>query len=62
MGKVKYYFYKLVSTANTGYYYLGKKSTKNVTNKLTLLKHDPVVNRHVIFTEQKYVSGRKRHN
>ena len=62
MGKLKYYFYKLVSSANTGFYYLGKKNTKDVVRKITLLKHDPIVNRHVIFNEQKYVSGRKRHN
>ncbi|CAI2386628.1 unnamed protein product [Moneuplotes crassus] len=52
--------YKLVSQAGTGYYYWGEKSVKQAARKMTLLKYDPLVNRHVLFTEIKMKSGRKR--
>ena len=45
--------YKLVSTAGTGYFYVGEKSAKLATRKLALRKYDPMVNRHVLFLEQK---------
>ena len=44
---------KLVSTADTGYYYVTKKNPRNTTEKLELRKYDPVVRKHVIFKESK---------
>lgn len=44
---------KLVSTAGTGYYYVTKKNPRNLTEKLTLKKYDPVVRKHVEFKEGK---------
>ena len=45
--------YKLVSTAGTGFFYVGEKNTRNAARKLQLRKYDPVVNMHVLFVEQK---------
>ena len=47
-------FIKLVSTAGTGFFYTAKKNPRTMTRKLALRKYDPVVNRHVLFTEQKH--------
>jgi large subunit ribosomal protein L33 len=44
---------KLVSTADTGYYYVTKKNTRTQTEKLTYRKYDPVVRKHVEFKETK---------
>jgi len=44
---------KLVSTADTGYFYVTKKNTRNLTEKLTLKKYDPVARKHVAFQEAK---------
>jgi ribosomal protein L33 len=33
--------------------FVGEKSTKHATRKLALRKYDPLVNRYVLFTEQK---------
>ncbi|MGB0086075.1 MAG: 50S ribosomal protein L33 [Rhodomicrobiaceae bacterium] len=44
---------KLVSTADTGFYYVTKKNPRNMTEKLTLKKYDPVVRKHVAFKEAK---------
>ncbi|MGV3278503.1 50S ribosomal protein L33 [Rickettsiales bacterium LUAb2] len=44
---------KLVSTANTGYYYVTKKNPKKTTEKLVFNKYDPVVRKHVPFKEGK---------
>lgn len=44
---------KLVSTADTGYYYVTKKNPRNTTEKLELRKYDPVVRKHVLFKEAK---------
>ena len=53
MAKKGYMLFKLLSSANTGYYYIGKKSTKKVAEKVNCFKHDPVINRHVLFVETK---------
>ena len=42
---------KLVSTANTGFYYVTKKNPKTSTEKLEFRKYDPVVRKHVLFKE-----------
>jgi len=44
---------KLVSTADTGYYYVTKKNTRTQTEKLSYRKYDPVVRKHVEFKEAK---------
>ena len=44
---------KLVSTADTGYYYVTKKNPRNSTEKFEFKKFDPVVRKHVIFKEAK---------
>jgi large subunit ribosomal protein L33 len=44
---------KLVSTADTGYYYVTKKNPRSVTEKMEFRKYDPVVKKHVAFKEAK---------
>ena len=44
---------KLVSTADTGYYYVTKKNARTQTEKLSYNKYDPVVRKHVEFKEAK---------
>ena len=44
---------KLVSSAETGFYYVTKKNPRTKTNKLELKKFDPVARKHVIFREAK---------
>jgi len=44
---------KLVSTADTGYYYVTRKNPRTSTEKLELKKYDPVARKHVLFKEQK---------
>ncbi|MCH8862438.1 MAG: 50S ribosomal protein L33 [Proteobacteria bacterium] len=44
---------KLVSTADTGFYYVTRKNPRNLTEKMVMRKYDPVVRRHVEFKEAK---------
>jgi large subunit ribosomal protein L33 len=44
---------KLVSTADTGYFYVTKKNSRTQTEKLVMKKYDPVVRKHVEFKESK---------
>ena len=44
---------KLVSTADTGFFYVTKKNSRTMTEKLTLKKYDPVARKHVEFKEAK---------
>lgn len=44
---------KLVSTADTGYFYVTKKNSRTMTEKLTQRKYDPVARKHVDFKEAK---------
>ncbi|MBS3960782.1 50S ribosomal protein L33 [Sandaracinobacteroides hominis] len=44
---------KLVSTADTGYYYVTKKNPRTQTEKMLFRKYDPVVRKHVEFKEAK---------
>lgn len=44
---------KLVSTADTGYFYVTKKNSRTMTDKLTKKKYDPVARKHVEFKESK---------
>ena len=42
---------KLVSTADTGFYYVTKKNPRTATEKLGSRKYDPVARKHVMFKE-----------
>jgi large subunit ribosomal protein L33 len=44
---------KLVSSADTGYYYVAKKNSRTMTDKLVKKKYDPVARKHVEFREAK---------
>ena len=44
---------KLVSSAGTGHYYTTDKNTRNTPDKLEMKKYDPVVRKHVLYTEAK---------
>jgi len=44
---------KLVSTADTGFYYVAKKNSRTMTDKLVKKKYDPVAKKHVEFKETK---------
>ncbi len=44
---------KLISTAETGYFYVTKKNARTKTTKMELKKYDPVVRKHVVFKESK---------
>lgn len=44
---------RLNSTANTGYFYVTKKNTRTMTEKLSIKKYDPVARKHVEFKEGK---------
>ena len=44
---------KLVSTADTGFFYVAKKNPRKTTEKLEFRKYDPVARKHVPFKESK---------
>lgn len=44
---------KLVSSAGTGHYYTTDKNKRTTPDKLELKKYDPVVRKHVTYTEAK---------
>ena len=44
---------KLVSSADTGFFYVTKKNARTKTDKLVMKKYDPVVRKHVVFKESK---------
>jgi large subunit ribosomal protein L33 len=44
---------KLVSSEDTGYFYISKKNPKTTTNKLELKKYDPIARKHTTFREAK---------
>ena len=44
---------KLNSTAGTGYYYVTKKNSRTMTDKMVVKKYDPVIRKHVEFKEGK---------
>lgn len=53
MAKPSTVLIKMVSTADTGYFYVAKKNPKKTTEKLEFRKFDPVARKHVAFREQK---------
>ena len=44
---------KLESTADTGFYYVTKKNSRTMTDKMVKRKYDPVAKKHVDFRETK---------
>ena len=44
---------KLVSSAGTEHYYTTDKNKRNTPDKLEMKKFDPVVRKHVLYTEAK---------
>lgn len=53
MAKQNTVLIKLVSTADTGFFYVKKKNPKKTTEKLQFNKYDPVARKHVAFKEAK---------
>ena len=53
MAKTSTVLIKLVSSADTGFYYVTKKNPTTKTNKLELKKFDPIARKHVLFKEAK---------
>ena len=53
MAKPSTILIKLVSTADTGFYYVTKKNPRKTTDKLQFRKYDPVARKHVEFREAK---------
>jgi large subunit ribosomal protein L33 len=44
---------KMVSSADTGFYYVTKKNPRTKTEKMELKKYDPRARKHVLFMESK---------
>jgi large subunit ribosomal protein L33 len=44
---------KLLSSADTGYFYVTKKNARTKTEKFTFVKYDPIARKHVEFKETK---------
>ncbi|WP_433242862.1 50S ribosomal protein L33 [Streptosporangium sp. CA-135522] len=44
---------RLRSTAGTGYTYVTRKSRRNDPDRLTLIKYDPIIRKHVTFREDR---------
>ncbi|HWK12828.1 MAG TPA: 50S ribosomal protein L33 [Rhizobiaceae bacterium] len=44
---------KLLSTADTGFFYVAKKNSRTMTEKMSMRKYDPIARKHVDFKETK---------
>ena len=44
---------RLVSEEGSGYFYVTKKNSRTMTDKLAMKKYDPVAKKHVEFKEAK---------
>jgi large subunit ribosomal protein L33 len=53
MAKTNTVLIKLVSSADTVFFYVTKKNPRSKTNKLELKKFDPIALKHVVFKEAK---------
>jgi len=53
MAKPNSILIRLVSTADTGFYYVTKKNPRTQTEKLEMRKYDPMIRKHVLFKEAK---------
>ena len=51
MAKPSTILIKMISSADTGYYYVTKKNPRTQTEKLEMKKYDPGVRKHVVFKE-----------
>ena len=51
---------KLRSSAGTGYMYVTRKNKINTRERIELKKYDPVVRKHVIFKEERWLSRSRR--
>lgn len=53
MAKANTIVIKMLSTADTGYFYVAKKNPRTKPEKYEFRKYDPVVRKHVTFKETK---------
>lgn len=53
MAKKNIVLVKLVSSADTGFFYVAKKNPKKHTEKMSFKKYDPKARKHVVFNEAK---------
>jgi large subunit ribosomal protein L33 len=53
MGKANSIQIRLVSTEDTGYYYITRKNPRTQTEKMEVRKYDPVARKHTVFKEAK---------
>jgi large subunit ribosomal protein L33 len=44
---------KLLSSADTGFFYVTRKNSRTMTEKLKMKKYDPIAKKHVEFVESK---------
>jgi large subunit ribosomal protein L33 len=44
---------KLLSSADTGFFYVTKKNSRTKTEKMVMKKYDPIAKKHVEFKETK---------
>ena len=44
---------KLVSSADTGHYYVTKKNSRTMSDKMVKKKYDPIAKKHVEYRESK---------
>ncbi len=44
---------KLLSTADTGFFYVTTKNSRTMTDKMAKTKYDPIAKKHVEFKETK---------
>jgi large subunit ribosomal protein L33 len=53
MAKTSSVLIKLVSSADTGFFYVTRKNPRTKTEKMALKKYDPIARKHVVFKEGK---------
>lgn len=53
MAKKNIVLVRMISSADTGYFYVAKKNPKKQTEKMKLRKYDPKARKHVVFNEAK---------
>ncbi len=53
MAKSSTMLVKMMSTADTGFFYVKKRNPRKQPEKMEMKKYDPVVRKHVIFKEMK---------
>ena len=44
---------KMISSADTGFFYVTKKNSRTKTDKFSFKKYDPVARKHIEFKESK---------